>query len=174
MTATAILWRAGSSWLLRQLITRVAAKYLNHDHSVRMWGTEKDRNTPGKINSLWHFGTSAGTISFGCNVSREKMCFSWITICWKNTEVSLLSILATARHVAHTSDYNHEKANSLLKRDVLKDVVTAERQQAVLLHLERREAGYTLKNWLCVRSGFIKSPQIRADGGKMGPNCGKS
>lgn len=28
MTATAILWRVGSSWLLSQLITSVAAEYL--------------------------------------------------------------------------------------------------------------------------------------------------
>lgn len=30
MTATAILWSVGSSWLLSQFITSVAAKYLKH------------------------------------------------------------------------------------------------------------------------------------------------
>lgn len=49
--------------------------------------------------------------------------------------MSALIILASAW--AHMPFYNCEKINQLVKRDILKDVVTAERQQTVLLHLVR-------------------------------------
>lgn len=45
MTATAILCRVGSSWLLSQLITSIAAKYLKHDSSVDIRNTVLQKYT---------------------------------------------------------------------------------------------------------------------------------
>lgn len=71
MTATAILCRVGSSWLLSQLITSVAAKYLNHDHSMGIGKTVLEKytkNVQTSFKKTWVLVcifTSGGAISFG-------------------------------------------------------------------------------------------------------------
>lgn len=67
MTATAILCRVGSSWLLSQLITSVAAKYLKHGTQC-----EEQRQGLGKSDLSFPRIASGGTFSFGAYVAREK------------------------------------------------------------------------------------------------------
>lgn len=98
MTATAILWRVGSSWLLSRLMTIMAAEYLNHEWIRRTRGEQADL---ARMQAL----------------QGQSICF-------------LIDALEASAF------YNRVKTNGLVKRNILKDVVTAERQQTVLLHLK--------------------------------------
>lgn len=102
MTATAILWRVGSSWLLSQLITIVAAKYLNHDHSVVVRNILKEhfyKLCAGKPRENLRLGLLCREELFLLVLTfEEKKYFSWISVCWKNTTVPKVRQLSWLPH----------------------------------------------------------------------------
>lgn len=127
MTATAILWRVGSSWLLSQFITSVAAKYLKHEQT-------NVKKSCGK-NGLMLFPprlASGEDFFFWLLLSVWKKCFGWIPRI--RSAITALVILAAA----WIHSVSAGRADSLVERDVLKDELAAESQQAVLLHLQGR------------------------------------